>query len=250
MTSAKLNTNFLDPAVFAGHGVQTDGSFDCGCTYKRNGIVHTEADHALKVTKWAVRYLRGIGFKVITDAFDGNNINMIVQVEKANSAKVDIFISIHLDYYKAPSGVMPLYASIFGKRLAKCIEKRLTGIGMNSRGICERSDLYELNATDAVANIVEIGSIKADLDYIIEHPRKIGKAIAKGICDYAGVDWIYTIYNAKCNTKARYKASKTGKVRKSVKKGANVAIFKLSKSGKWGYSPYYGWINLDDLERG
>lgn len=244
MTSAKFSSG-----NYAGHGVSLDGFFDCGCTYKRNSIVYTEAALVLPIAKWATRYMRACNIKVFTDAFDNNGINMVLQVEQSNNACVDVHISIHLDFYKAPSGCLPLYCSAEGKKLALNIEKYLLGVMKESRGIMKRTDLYELHATDMPACVVEVGSICADLDTIINHPRLIGKAIAHGVCDYLGVDWEYTYYRTSVITKGRYKASNSANVRKTIKKGKRIAIWKLSSGRKWGYSPRYGWVKLEDLER-
>lgn len=236
--------------AWAGHGVQTDGSFDPGCAYKKDGIVYTEAALVLPIAKWAARYLRACNVKVSTDAFSNNDINMIVQVERSNKEKVDVHISIHLDYYLAPSGCIPLYKSAKGKKLATEIEKHLLKIdSMESRGVFKRNDLYELNATDMPAVIVEVGSIKANLSLIKGHPRVIGRAIAHGICDYLGVEWEYTYYRTSVSTKGRYTHSINSKVRKTVPAKKKIAIWKLSPQRKWGYSPIYGWIHLCDLER-
>lgn len=171
-------------AVQCGHGVSTDGSWDSGCVYKG----HTEAGLMLKITKSAVKYLRGCGIKVISDADHGNNKNMIADVRWANNVGCSLYVSIHCDYSGAPKGVMPLYVSGSGKKLGKCLEKSIKkDLKMKSRGVQKRTDLWELNGTDMPACILETGSIKADLATLKNHPDKYGKAIAKGICQYMGV---------------------------------------------------------------
>ena len=171
-------------AVQCGHGVSTDGSWDSGCVYKG----HTEAGLMLKITKSAVKYLRGCGIKVISDADNGNNKNMIADVRWANNLGCSLYVSIHCDYSGAPKGVMPLYVSGSGKKLGKCLEKSIKkDLKMKSRGVQKRTDLWELNGTDMTACILETGSIKGDLATLRDHPDKYGKAIAKGICQYIGV---------------------------------------------------------------
>ena len=171
-------------AVQCGHGVSTDGSWDSGCVYKG----HTEAGLMLKITKSAVKYLRGCGIKVISDADHGNNKNMIADVRWANNVGCSLYVSIHCDYSGAPKGVMPLYVSGSGKKLGKCLEKHIKkDLKMKSRGVQKRTDLWELNGTDMTACILETGSIKGDLATLRDHPDKYGKAIAKGICQYMGV---------------------------------------------------------------
>lgn len=171
-------------AVMCGHGTQTNGAWDAGCSYGNN----TEAGLMLPITKSAVKYLRSYGLTVISDADKNNNRNMISDVSWANSQKCEIYVSIHCDYSKAPSGVMPLYVSSAGKKLATALNTAISkGMPIKSRGVCKRTDLYELNATDMPACILETGSIKADLNILKKDYEKYGKLIAEGICKYLGV---------------------------------------------------------------
>lgn len=175
-------------AVQCGHGVSLDGSWDSGCAYKSGGKQYTEAALMLPITKAAVKYLRASGVKVITDADHGNNKNMIEDVRWANRVGAALYVSIHCDYSGSPKGVMPLYVSGSGKKLAKALNNAVKkDVGMKSRGVQRRTDLWELNGTDMPACILETGSIKADLATLRDHPDKYGKAIAKGICQYMGV---------------------------------------------------------------
>ena len=171
-------------AVMCGHGTQTNGKWDCGTTYAG----YNEAALMLPITKAAVKYLRASGVKVISDADNGNNKNMIADVAWANKEKVQLYVSIHCDYSKAPSGVMPLYVSANGKKLATALNNAIkNGMPMKSRGVVKRTDLYELNSTDMPACILETGSIKADLKILKNDYDKYGKLIAKGICNYLGI---------------------------------------------------------------
>ena len=170
-------------ALMCGHGRSTDGTWDCGTSYGGNN----EAALMLPITKAAVKYLRASGVTVISDADTNNNKNMIADVAWANKEKVSIYISLHCDWYKAPTGTLPLYVSAGGKKLATTINNAvMSGMGMKTRGVTKRSDLYELNYTDAYACIFETGSIKADIKKL-KDSDKYGKCIAKGICNYLGV---------------------------------------------------------------
>lgn len=171
-------------ALNCGHGTQTNGVWDPGCVYRN----YTEAGLMLPITKAAVKYLRGSGVKVQTDAFTGNNRNMISDVALANRTGADIYVSVHCDYKAAPAGIIPLYTSASGKKLAKQMGnavKKYTGC--ESRGLSRRTDLYELNASNGVACIFECGSIKEDLVRFRKQADDYGKGIAKGICKYLGV---------------------------------------------------------------
>lgn len=210
-------------AVQCGHGVSTDGSWDPGCVYKG----HTEAGLMLPITKAAVKYLRTSGVKVLSDADNGNNKNMIADVRWANNAGVELYVSIHCDYSGAPSGVMPLYVSGSGKKLAAALNKSIKAdMGMKSRGVQKRTDLWELNGTDMTACILETGGIKADLSKLKDHPDKYGKAIAKGICAYMGVKFEETKKSAA--KKTLYRVRKSWKDAKS-QKGAYYSLASAKK---------------------
>lgn len=172
---------------YIGHGTQTNGVFDKGCVYIYKGKTYTEADLMKPIVKACNAYLRGSGVKVITD-YGTNNINMIMQVKKSNSNNVDVHVAWHCDYSKAPKGTLPLYVSAEGKKLAAQMNKYVLKYStLSTRGLCRRTDLYELNQTDMPAVIFEVGSIKADLERMRTEADAIGKGGAKGICAYLGV---------------------------------------------------------------
>ena len=170
--------------IMVGHGTDSQKKWDCGCTW--NG--YNEASLMLPITKSAVKYCRASGITVLSDADSGNNKNVITGVAWANKEKVELFMSIHCDYYKAPKGVYPLYypTSAKGKKLATELNNAIkSGMNMTSRGIAGRSDLYELSQTDMPACILEVSSITDSI--IRTKADEYGKCIAKGICKYLGV---------------------------------------------------------------
>lgn len=184
-------------ALMCGHGTSTTGAWDAGCCYSS----YTEAGLMLPITKAAVKYLRNCGVTVISDADTNNNKNMIADVEWANSWGADVYVSVHCDYSGAPAGVCPLYVSSGGKTLATKLNDTIKAeMGMKSRGIAKRTDLWELNGTDAVACILETGAIKADLSILKNKSDAYGKAIAKGICKYLGVTFKETASTSTTST--------------------------------------------------
>lgn len=166
-----------------GHGTQINGVWDSGCAY--NG--YTEAGLMLPIVKAAVALLRKSGVKVYTD--DKNDKNMIATVTEANKKKVSLYMSVHCDYKDATPGVMPLYVSSSGKKFGNAVGKYVAkAMGLKYKGVAKRNDLYELNATNMPSVILETGSIKGDLSVLKNHPKKYGRAIAKAICKYIGVE--------------------------------------------------------------
>ena len=175
-------------AEFAGHGKSTDGSWDPGCTYrpKHSKKTITEAELVLAIDKYFVGYSKGSKIDVISDT-NGNKINMVKQVVLSNKEGCRVHVALHCDFEGAPTGTIPLYASVEGRKLAACLNKAvMKDMSMKTRGLCHRTDLYELNATNAVTVIFECGSIKKDLRKM-KDAKHYGKALAKGLCKYYGI---------------------------------------------------------------
>lgn len=234
--------------VNCGHGTLSTGKWDCGCVYG----TYTEADLMLPITKSAVKYLREQGITVLSDADKNNNMNMVADVEWANKEKVSLYVSIHCDYSGAPSGVMPLYVSAQGKNLATALNNAVkSGMGMKSRGVVKRTDLYELNATDMVACILETGSIKADLS-TLKKSDAYGLCIAKGLCSYLGIE--YKEKTMDYGKMLKYKANRDVNIYKdhsissgkigTAKKGSVYTATEWYRDD-WCYIPYLkGWCPI------
>jgi len=255
--------------INCGHGRSSDGSWDPGAAY--NGM--TEAALMLPITKAFVKYARSSGIKVYSDADSGNNKNIITGVAQANKVNADVFISIHCDWYKAPSGTLPLYCkgSEKGKKLAQCLNTYVESMtGIETRGIMARTDLYELNKTDMPACVFETGSIKADRKEwdTAKECDEYGKALAKGLCKYFGIAFKEPVSETttKTETKTEPKKETTSKGYK-VKVTANALNIRsgpgtkheivgvitdkgtytiVEISGKWGkLKSGAGWIHLN-----
>lgn len=232
-------------AIFVGHGKSTDGSWDPGAVYGK----YEEADLMLDICKSAVKYLKISGIKTLSDAEEDNNINAAEQVRQANAKKVDIFVSLHADWYKAPSGTLPLYVSDSGKKIAKAINKAvMEDMDMPTRGLSLRKDLYELNATNMPACIFETGSLKADLADL-RNADDYGKAIARGICNYFGVTFKEGDFKVKTKGKliVRKTSALTSVKTGTTKKGYIYTIVDTNKAGTRGkLKSGLGWITITD----
>lgn len=232
-------------ALMCGHGRSTDGTWDCGTSYGGNN----EAALMLPITKAAVKYLRASGVTVISDADTNNNKNMIADVKWANKEAVDIYISLHCDWYKAGTGTLPLFVSAGGKKLATTINNAvMSGMGMKTRGVTKRTDLYELNYTDAYACIFETGSIKADIKKLKESD-KYGKCIAKGICNYLGVAFKESATPTPAPTPAPKPAVKTPiyRVRKTwADSKSQIGAYKILANAKKACDAHKGYSVFDE----
>ncbi len=168
-----------------GHGIQTDGTWDPGCTYGG----YTEADLAKPIVGSAVSILKAHGVDVYTD-YPENDMNITTCVAYANNHGLNAYMSVHLDYSGAPSGTLPIVhpSSPNGYNLATCVNNSvMNSMGIGTRGILKRYDDWEVSGTDMPACIFEVGSIKADLSTIKDNADKYGQAIAYGILDYFGI---------------------------------------------------------------
>lgn len=164
-----------------GHGTMTNGVWDPGCV---DGS-HTEANLMYSIGLQVVKRLRELGLTVVSDADTKNNKNMVASVSDANRHGTDIYVSLHCDYNKAPSGTLPIVypGSQSGIRLSNCLNGSVKlRIGLGTRGILQRDD-YEVSATNMTACILETGSIRADINKLLDF-NKYAEAIAQGIYDY------------------------------------------------------------------
>lgn len=164
-----------------GHGISQDGSWDSGCV---DGP-YTEAALMLELGKVVVAELRAMGFTVLTDADHENNKNIAACVAEANSWGADAYISLHCDYNQAPSGTLPIAypGSTQGVQFANYMIASCQEYGLRTRGIIQRDD-WEVAETNMIACIFETGSIRVDIK-TLQDVQNYGKAIAKGICNYA-----------------------------------------------------------------
>lgn len=172
--------------IACGHGTDAVGKWDTGCTYEDM----TEADLMLPITQDFVRYTRASGIYVYTDADNGNKMNIIKGVAFANKKKLSAYVSVHCDWYKAPTGTYPLYFSSQGRKLAESLDRGVrSNVDIGTRGLCRRKDLRELNATKTVACIFETGSIKYDNEIFTEQHDEYGRGLAMGLCSYLGINF-------------------------------------------------------------
>lgn len=171
--------------VAIGHGIQTDGSWDPGCTDGN----YVEAELMMAIGGFMVKALRGMGVEVVTDYDTGNDRNITYCVRDANASGVDAYVSLHCDYNQAPSGTYPIVypGSSNGIRLAQCLDNAVIArIAIGTRGILQRDD-WEVADTDMPACIFECGSIRADIGILTGQQEAYGYALACGVADYFGI---------------------------------------------------------------
>ena len=174
----------MDAYIAWGHGIQTNGLPDNGCSF--NNV--TEAQLTGPIAASLVTTLRQHGLTVGSDVDSGNDRNITRTVQDANRNGAKLYVSVHCDYALAPSGTLPIChpASLEGYRLAQCLDHAVrTRLPIGGRGILRRSD-FEVTATHMPAVIFETGSISADLTLLRDHAAIYGQAMASGILDFLG----------------------------------------------------------------
>ena len=169
-----------------GHGVTTDGNWDSGCVY--NG--YNEAALMYPIVGVAVNILRSHGVTVGTDWDTGNDRNMTYTVRDANADGYDYYMSVHCDYSGAPSGTLPIIHpnSSGGYAFANAVNNAYMEVtGLGTRGILRKDD-YEVAYTDMTACIFETGSIRADINTLLNSDL-CGTGLAKGILSAMGIPY-------------------------------------------------------------
>lgn len=168
-----------------GHGITTEGYWDPGCV----DAGYSEAELMFAIAGFAVAKMRDNGLVVITDYDTNNDRNCTYTVRDANASSVDAYVSLHCDYNRAPSGTYPIIypGSDGGAALASAINASvMLRTGLGTRGIIGRSEDMETANTDMPACIFETGSIRADINTLLD-AQVYGYAVAYGILDYFGI---------------------------------------------------------------
>ncbi|HEY5555854.1 peptidoglycan-binding protein [Acetobacterium sp.] len=169
--------------IAVGHGTQTNGVWDSGAVDGN----WQEADVAFPIVGFAIPVLRNAGVEVETDWDTGNDRNMTYTVRDSNAMDADVYVSVHIDWNQAASGIYPLVASVAGEQLANCIKNAMEArMDINFRGIAYSED-YEVTATNAVACIFEEGGIRSDINSLINEAKVRGESLGYGILDYLGI---------------------------------------------------------------
>ena len=116
------------------------------------------------------------------------------EVKECNTFKPDVAIDCHVNagggdgfeifYWEGSKG---------GKRLSQYIESEVKSIGQNSRGLKSGNKLRFVNGTDCTAVLTEAFFIDNSVDRLIADSKteqqKFGKAYAKGILKYLGIEY-------------------------------------------------------------
>ncbi|NJM71225.1 MAG: N-acetylmuramoyl-L-alanine amidase [Scytonema sp. RU_4_4] len=100
----------------------------------------------------------------------------------ANTAHVDIFVSIHFNCFNGQANGTEVYAiSEVGKKIAKSVLDEITKLGFKNRGIKDGSKLFVLKNTNMPAILIEGCFIDSPKDMKLYNAEETANAIVKGL---------------------------------------------------------------------
>ena len=151
-----------------------------------------EKEQCHKIARACVDYLKKKGFLVKCTYND----DMYERVKESNAYGAHLHIAIHTNAtakHNVTGGTQILLYSLTGerKKIGQAVFDRLAPLtpGKSAERLIEKPDFYEINSAKGVTVYCEceFHDTKEGSDFIIKSTKKIGEAIAKGICDYYGI---------------------------------------------------------------
>jgi N-acetylmuramoyl-L-alanine amidase len=155
----------IDP----GHGMdnRSSGVFDPGATHVENGVLHREADVALRYGLTLKDALRARGFEVFMTRDDNEDRAPVrTRAAMAMNAGCDLLLSLHMNDFEddEANGTETLYRGAGNRDFARRVQGAVTGaLDLKDRGLKERTDLAVLKFNGAAA-LIELGFIANDKD--------------------------------------------------------------------------------------
>lgn len=173
---------YLSPS---NHGVNQNKCLRSGCY---------EDKHTRAMAESASLYLKASGFEVkIAD----DDKDIAERCREADEWETDLLVPIHTNAFSKASVryLMFMFWADTAKtrKIFNAVAPELEAIypEQKSSVFSVRKDLIEINTPKATTMYIEAGfhTNQIDVDNFIHNPEAIGKALAKGICNYYGVDF-------------------------------------------------------------
>jgi N-acetylmuramoyl-L-alanine amidase len=129
--------------------------------------------------------LKALGHEVISckpDRADTVRESLSKRCDKANAAKVDIYVSIHFNAFNGQANGTELFAtSDTGRKIAKPVLDEIVKLGFFNRGVKSGSHLFVLRNTNMPAILVEGCFIDSQKDMNLFNSEATANAIVKGL---------------------------------------------------------------------
>ncbi|AFY56661.1 N-acetylmuramoyl-L-alanine amidase [Rivularia sp. PCC 7116] len=149
-----------------------------------NGIKY-EDNLTLDVGNRVIGKLKDLGYQVINckpAKSDSVGDSLRQRCAKANSSKVDIFVSIHFNAFNGfANGTEVFAASDTGKKIAKPVLDEILKMGFFNRGVKNGSHLFVMKNTNMPAILVECCFIDSAKDMKLFNSESMANAIVKGL---------------------------------------------------------------------
>lgn len=150
-----------------------------GCGYREENLTREIG----KILKFKLEQLGHIVIEVACDHSNSLNESLSYRVNIANTNKVDLYVSIHLNATMGGYGVetyVSKNASQSSKNYAQMVQTELVTLGYRDRGV-KSASLYVLNNTTMPSILCECGFIDSPVDMKIYNAEKIANSLCKGI---------------------------------------------------------------------
>lgn len=151
-----------------------------------------EKEQCHKIAKACYNFLKAQGFNVKCTY----NNNCEARVRESNEFGADIHLAIHTNAtskHNVTGGTQILLYSLDGerKKAGQCVFDELAPLtpGKSAEKLIAKPGFFECNSANGLTVYVEaeFHDTKEGSDFIIKNTKKIGEAIARGICKYYGV---------------------------------------------------------------
>ncbi len=175
-----------------------------------------EQEQCRKIAKYCADYLVRADFEVKNGSYG----TMYSRIDESNSWGADLHIPIHTNAYngKITGGTQIYLYKLTGehKKIGQAVLNRLAPltVGSSHERLVANNEFYEINQANAITVYCEceFHDTKEGADYIRNHTKEIGEAIAQGVCDYYGVK-----IEQKEPTKSTFKANDLVSIKKGAK---------------------------------
>ena len=128
-------------------------------------------------------------------AHAGLSGTMYSRVAESNKLRVGLHLPIHTNACDGRVAGLRIFVNKLGgeaEKIAQAIMDTLAPITPGkSDGISAQPQLYEIYASDALCVYIEVGfhDNPEEAQWIIDHPQEIAEAIARGLCNYHGIEY-------------------------------------------------------------
>ena len=202
-----------------------------------------EKEQCHKIAKACADYLKSKGFSVRCTYND----DMYERVRESNTFGADLHVAIHTNAtakHNITGGTQILLYNLQGerKKVGQAVLDRLAPVtpGSSAERLIAKPDFYEINSAKGMTVYCEceFHDTKEGSDFIRKNTKKIGEAIAKGICDYYGisVNEKETVPQKENNASSKDETLYSVQVGAfSSKKNAESYVEKLKKAGFDGF---------------